>query len=173
MASCYECGWVKFNPDLNDSCDMETGEGIYRPSDYPLSVPEVYLEGERDEYFPQFAFDWIDDAVVVVRGAILTKYTKHHYSELLAEDENGNIIWVDGRTAPYEGCWKGKYLNEVRGALEYDVEEFDLDTLDKKTYKVTLDSISKMDLKDYNQLVNYIDPEVIKKFNIGKDTKTI
>ena len=82
---------------------------------------------------------------------------------------NGNIIWVDGRTAPYEGCWKGKYLSEVRGALEYDIEEFHLDTLEKKTYKVTLDSTSPITVDDITNLVDYIDPNLIKKFNNNKD----
>ena len=170
MGSIYERGYVELNPDLNDLYDMEHNEGIYVPSDYPFSIPKVYLEGACDTYFPQIVFDWSDDTVIVVRGKILTKYTKHCYTELLAEDETGHIVWIDGRTAPFEECWKGKYLEEVRGALEYDVEEFNLDVFEKKTYKVTLESTSSMSMSDLTGLVDYIDPNIIKKFRTNDDT---
>lgn len=168
MGSIYESGYIEFNPDLNDLYDMEHGEEIYVPSNYPLSIPKVYLEGSCDTYFPQIVFDWSDESVMVVHDEFLTKYTRHCYSELQAEDENGNVIWVDGRTAPFEGCWKGRYLNEVRGALEYDVEEFHLDTFEKKTFKVTLESTSPMNMEELTKLVDYIDPNIIKKFNTKK-----
>ena len=170
MSSVCEHGYIEYNPDLNDSYDMEHNEGIYVPSEYPLNIPKIYLEGSCESYYPQIAFDWSDDTVVVVRDNFLIKYNKHCYCELLAEDENGNIIWVDGRTAPYEGCWKGRYLNEVRGALEYDVEEFYLDTLEKKTYKVTLDSTSPISTDELVSLVNYIDPNIITKSKANEDT---
>ena len=170
MSSICERGYIEFNPDLNDSYDMEHDEGIYVPSDYPFSIPKIYLEGSCETYYPQVAFDWSDDTVVVVRDNFLIKYTKHCYAELLAEDENGNIIWVDGRTAPYEGCWKGKYLKEVRGALEYEVEEFRLDTFKKKTYKVTLDSTTPISIDDLTSLVDYIDPNIIKKLKHNEVT---
>lgn len=163
MSSICERGYIEFNPNLNDSYDMEHDEGIYVPSDYPFSVPKIYLEGSCETYYPQIAFDWSDDTVVVAHNDFLVKCTKHCYCELLAEDEKGNVGWVDGRTAPYEGCWNGRYLNEVRGALEYDVQEFHLDTLEKKTYKVTLDSTSPISVDDLTSIVNYIDPNLIKK----------
>ncbi len=169
MSSFFENGYVELIPNLNDACDKETGEKIYAPSEYPLSVPKVYLEASSETYFPQIFFDWTDDSVVFVREDILVKYTKHCYCELLAEDENGNVIWVDGRTAPFEGCWKGRYLNEVRGSLSYDVEEYRLDTLEKKTYKVTLDSTSPISVDDITSLVDYIDPNLIKKINNNKN----
>ena len=168
MSSVCERGYVQFNPDLNDSYDMENEEGIYVPSDYPFDIPKVYLEGACETYYPQIAFAWSDDSIIVVRDKVLTQYTKHSYAELLAEDEDGNVIWVDGRTAPYIGCWKGKYLDEVRGALEYDIEEYHLDTLEKKKYKVTLESTSKMNADDIIRFVDYIDPNIIKRIN--KDT---
>lgn len=169
MSSTYEHGYIEYNPYLNNSYDKEHDEEIYVPSEYPLSIPRVYLEGSCETYYPQIAFGWSDDTIVVARDNFLIKYTKHCYCELLAEDENGNVIWVDGRTAPYSGCWKGKYLNEVRGALSYDIEEFHFDTFEKKTYKVTLDSTSPITVNDLTNLVDYIDPNLIKKINNNKD----
>lgn len=169
MSSICEHGYIEFNPDLNDFYDAEHDEEIYAPSNYPLCIPKIYLDGSCETYYPQIFFDWSDESTVVVRDKFLTKYTKHCYCELLAEDENGNVIWVDGRNAPYEGCWKGKYLNEVRGVLSYDIEEYHFDTLEKKTYKVTLDSTSPISVDDLTNLVDYIDPNLIKKIDNNKD----
>lgn len=170
MSSICERGYVQFNPDLNDSYDTEHDEEIYVPSNYPFKIPKVFLEGTREIYYPQTVFDWYDESVIAVRNNILTKYTKHGYCELLAKDENGNIIWVDGRTAPYEGCWKGTYLDDVRGVLEYDIEELDLETLVKRKYKVSLDSTSTIGKNELFEYIDYIDPDIIKRFNTSKDT---
>ena len=35
---------------------------------------------------------------------------------------------MDGRTAPYRGCWKGEYLDDTRQADEYSITEYDLET---------------------------------------------
>ena len=35
---------------------------------------------------------------------------------------------MDGRTAPYSGCWKGEYLDDTRQADEYSITEYDLET---------------------------------------------
>ena len=173
MSSTCEYGYVELNPDLNDVYDMEHEEGIYVPSNYPFSFPQVYLEGACEQYYPQVLFSWSDDSIVVVNDTILTKYTKHGYAELLAEDENGNVIWVDGRTAPYAGCWGGKYLGEHRGVLEYDVEEFHLDSLEKKKFKVTLESSAPMDANDVGKLINYIDPNIIKQVKLPDGSKPL
>ena len=172
MSSVYEYGYVQLNPDLNDVYDMEHEEEIYAPSNYPFNIPKVYLEGAGEEYYPQILFSWFDDSVVVVNEKILIKYTKHSYGELLAEDENGNVIWVDGRTAPYEGCWAGKYLGEHRGVLEYDIEEFHLDTLEKKKFKVSLESSAPMDVNDVGKLIDYIDPNIIKRVKLPDHSKS-
>lgn len=166
MSSVCERGYVQFNPDLNDEYDMEHGDVIYEPSKYPLSIPKIYFDSSFDKY----CLDWSDDSTIVINDGILTKYNKHSFFELLAEDENGNEIWVDERTAPYVGCWKGKYLGEVRDVSEYDIEEFHLNTLEKKKYKVTLESTSRMDMDDFFRLVDYIDPEIIKRISTNKDT---
>ena len=115
---------------------------------YPFAVPQVYLEGHGEEYFPQMLFNWLDDSVVVVRNSRIMEYTKSNYAEILAEDENGDIVWMDGRTAPYEGCWGGKYLDEHRGVSEYTITEYDYKTLEKRKYKVVPDGVTKFNRYD-------------------------
>lgn len=81
---------------------------------YPHCVPKIYLEGYGEDYFPQFGFTWHDDKVVMVRDPFIVEYSRSNHMELLAENEDGDIVWLDGRTAPYSNCWGGKYLNEDR-----------------------------------------------------------
>ena len=75
-------------------------------------------------FFPQYCFDWDDDSVVLVRDKHVLKYTRSSFVELLAKNEEGEIVWMDGRRAPYSNCWDGEYLNEERGACEYTIEEY-------------------------------------------------
>ncbi len=165
MNSICKGGYVQFNPDLNDSYDMENKEKLYVPSEYPFSIPKIYLKGFKEEQYPEDLLSWGRDSVIVTNDKILTRYTKSGYFESVTEDENGMTIWVDGRTVPYEECWKRKYLGEYGGVEEIVVEEFNLETLEKKKYKVTLDSTSPMDVDDFYSLVDYIDPNIIKRIN--------
>lgn len=127
------CGYIELNPDLNDSYDMESGEGIYVPSDYPFDIPKVYLKGFCCDSLCRNA-----DSVISIRGNILTLYTQYEYSD---ED--------------------------------YEVVEYNLDTLEKKEYKVTLNNTSQMGMRDYYNLVDFIDPNIIKRININIDTNPI
>lgn len=126
---------------------------------YPFAVPQIYLEGHGEEYFPQMLFSWDDDSVVAVRKSRIVEYTRSTYFELLAEDENGNIIWVDGRTAPYEGCWGGKYLKEHRGASAYTIKEYDLETMEKRRYKIVPDGVTKFDCDDVLRVMELMGEE--------------
>ena len=117
MSSICERGYIEFNPNLNNSYDKEHDEGIYVPSDYPFSVPKIYIEGSCETYYPQIAFDWSDDTVVVAREDFLIKYTKRCYCELLAEDENGNVIYDQHRieTSSFEIEISGKVIVKITG----------------------------------------------------------
>ena len=53
---------------------------------------------------------------------------------------------------------------------ELGVKEYNLDTLVKKQYKVELDSESNMNFEDYYYLLDYIDPNVIKKLDFKEYT---
>ena len=53
---------------------------------------------------------------------------------------------------------------------KYNIEEYNLDTLEKRIYCVTPGSSSRMEMSDYYRLVNYIDPNLIKKINLKEGT---
>jgi hypothetical protein len=87
----------------------------------------------------------------------MVEYTLSNFQELLAEDEEGNIVWMNGRSAPYSGCWGGAYLGDIRSAQEYTITEYNMDTLEKRQYKVTLDNISKLGARDLNRVASFMD----------------
>ena len=128
---------------------------------YPHQVPKVYLEGLGEVYCPQNCFDWDDDSVIVVRDRYVVKYTRSSFVELLAKNEAGEIVWMDGRRAPYSDCWDGEYLNEYRGGREYTMEEYDLETSKRRKYKMLLEEESELDAGDYRSLSNFVDAAVL------------
>jgi hypothetical protein len=91
----------------------------------------------------------------------MIEYSRSNFQELLAKDGSGNIIWVDGRTAPYSGCWDGEYLDDIRGTHEYTITEYDLDTMEKRKYKVILDATTKLDSNDLHRMTQFVDTEDI------------
>lgn len=133
MSSVFSSGMIPLLPD--PSAPVSAAEDL----GYPFQIPKVFLEGASESYYPQVNFSWSDDAVVMLRDRCLVTYTQSNFAELLAEDEKGNVIWMDGRNAPYEGCWSGKYLNKTRPAQEYKIEEYDLETCEKRTFQVSLE----------------------------------
>ena len=127
MSSVCYGGSVRMNPEVeNEEFDPMFDEC------YPYNVPEVFLEGNGEVYNRQWCFNWDDDSVIVVRDKHVIKYTYSTFIELLAKNEEGEIVWMDGRRAPYSDCWGGEYLNEERGAHEYTVEEYDVETKKKR-----------------------------------------
>lgn len=162
MSSVYYGGSIRMNPEpemLNRDPMIEGG--------YPNEVPKVYLEGHGEEYFPQYCFDWNDDSVVLVRDKHVLKYTRSSFVELLAKNEAGEIVWMDGRTAPYSGCWDGEYLNEDRGAQEYTVEEYDFGTYTKKKYKMVLVEEDLFDNRDLGSISEFLDEEMrVEHFHV-------
>lgn len=142
------CYGGKIRMQINEKDEKLLNDDYFDIDKYPFAVPQVYLEGHGEEYFPQMLFSWFDDSVVAVRNGHIVEYTKSNYAEILAEDENGDIVWMDGRTAPYEGCWGGKYLDEHRGVSEYTITEYDYKTLEKRKYKVVPDGVTKFNRYD-------------------------
>lgn len=150
MSSVYYGGSIRMNPEpemLNRDSMFEEG--------YPHQVPRVYLEGHGEAYFPQYCFDWDDDSVAVVRDSWVVKYTRSSFVELLAKNEEGEIVWLDGRKAPYSNCWDGEYLNEYRSAYEYTITEYDLNELKKRKYKIMLEEEDCLDNWDLHSLFEY------------------
>ena len=160
---CYG-GSVRMNPEIEEKeRDPMFDEG------YPFKVPKVYLEGCGEVYNRQYCFNWDDDSVVVVRDKRVIKYTRSTFVELLARNEEGEIVWMDGRCAPYSDCWKGEYLNEERGACEYTIEEYNLETLTKRKFKVVLDEETEFDAQDYRSLSNFVDADKLSSHFEIKD----
>lgn len=159
MGSCCCGGKLLMKADENEVAKINA----YDMEGYPFKIPTIYLDGAGETYFPQMVFDWSDDSVVLVRGKQVIMYTQSSFAELLAKDEEGNVIWMDGRRAPYAGCWKGEYLDEVRGAVEYTIVEYDLETSKKKKYKVTLEEETPFNYWDVHKLLEFVKPDAIKE----------
>lgn len=164
MSSVCYGGSIRMNPEVvKEDFDPMFDEG------YPHKMPKVYLEGYGETYFPQICFDWDDDSVIVVRDKRVMKYTRSTFVELLAKNEEGQIVWMDGRNAPFSECWGGEYLNEERGACEYTIEEYNLETLTKRNYKVVLDKETEFDVRDYRSLSNFVDADKLSSHFEIKD----
>lgn len=140
-----------------DETNVNHNEDALGMDEYPFRIPKVYLDGCCERYFPQYCFDWEDDSVVLVREGRMIEYSRLNFQELLAKDESGNIIWVDGRNTPYSGCWGGEYLDDIRDAQEYAITEYNMDTLEKRKYKVTLDNVSKIGSYDLHKVGNFME----------------
>ena len=150
---CYG-GSVRMNPEIEENERDPMFDG-----GYPYSIPKVFLEGNGEVYNRQWCFNWDDDSVIIVRDKHVLKYTHSTFIELLAKNEEGEIVWMDGRCAPYSDCWKGEYLNEERGACEYTIEEYNLETLTKRKCKVVLDEETEFDIRDYRSLSDFVDAD--------------
>ena len=148
-SACYG-GSIRLNHNVEDENRDPMFEG-----GYPYSIPKVYLDGVGESYFPQWCFNWDNDSVVVVRDKHVVKYTKSVYLELLAKNEVGEIVWMDGRSAPYSTCWDGEYLGEERNAYEYTITEYDLNELKKRKYKVVLAEENYLDNWDLESLSKF------------------
>ena len=159
MSSVYYGGSIRMNPEP----EMLDRDPMFEGG-YPHKVPKVYLEGHGEAYFPQYCFDWDDDSIVLVRDKHVLKYTRSSFVELLAKNEEGKIVWMDGRRAPYSNCWDGEYLNEYRGGQEYTMEEYDLESRKKKKYKIVLDEEFEMNVWDYSSLSNFVDADKLGSY---------
>lgn len=158
MSSHYYGGKVLMKPEVEENA----GSDFMEDEGYPFAIPKVYLEGCGEEYYPQIVFDWGDDSVVLVRDKRVLRYTRSSFVELLAKDEEGNIVWMDVRNAPYEDCWGGTYLNEYRNAEEYTIEEYDLEKFEKKKYKVVLEETEKISAREFDYLKDFVDLKTLR-----------
>lgn len=158
MSSIMYGGSVILKPEVEkENVDPMFDEG------YPFKMPKVLLEGCGEDYHPQYDFSWADDSVIITRENQIMKYTKSSFTELLAENEKGEIVWIDGRNAPYSDCWDGKYLGERRGATKYQVEVFDLNTSHKTTYELAESKTEDFSEWDKHCICEYAGPEGIKE----------
>ncbi len=150
---------------LLEPTEEKKHEDDYGDEGYPLRKPTVYLAGAVEEYYPQTMFSWADDSVVVVRENRVIKYTRSSFTELLAKNEKGDIVWMDGRNAPYSNCWDGEYLDDERPGEEFTIQSYDLSTMKKHYYKAVLEKEEDMNDYDVSRVSEYIETqEVVERF---------
>lgn len=145
-------GWLGINED---------GDMVYTMSEYPFQLPRVHLEGTIARWYPDRTST--HKSVIVVDNGILTKYTKRNLMKLVNEEIKENISRDEYKTMPYEEWEHGMETGDVGGNPCIDIEEIDLNTLEKRTYQVSLVKVSSMSIQDYEELLDYIDPNIIKK----------
>lgn len=158
MGSTFVNGKILLKP-----VEEEQQEDDFGYNAYPLSKPTVYLEGSVEEYYPQTVFSWADDSVVVVRENRVVEYTRSSFTELLAKDEKGDIVWMDGRNAPYSNCWNGEYLDEKRHGEEFTIKTYDLNTMKKQSFKAVLQKEEDMDDGDVRLLSEYVETKDVEE----------
>jgi len=150
MGSFCTGGEIRFMP-VEEDLEKDKYEG-----EYPFEVPTVTLEGTEELYSPQYGFSWSSEAVELKKENCVIQYMQYSYSELLAEDAEGNIIWLDGRSAPYEDCWDGHYLNKTRSATSYKTVIFDLKNRTKQEIEYSAAEAEPTAMSEY-EVVKYVD----------------
>lgn len=140
--------------------------------EYPLPIPKVYVEAYGEDYYPKTLVRGYKDSAVIVRDESVMEYAKTVHYEFLAEDETGNIIWVDGRTLPDERCWEGKDLYGHRLVKTYSVVEYDLNSSVKRTYNVIPEAVSEFDAQDMDRIKEFYGEKVVCSDSTIQDCNT-
>lgn len=139
----YWRGYVRLNPDLNNLYEEESGADIYVPSDYPLSIPEIYLDGITEMYSHEKDSSWSSDSIVLVRKDKVIVYTQSESGEKPMNEHFCDCV----------------------DDIEYTVTEYDLKTAKKKKYKMILEGTAKFELVDYFRLHHFVESESLREFH--------
>lgn len=151
MSSFTADGFVRLTVEKEDTTNKN-----YDYERYPFTYPDVLLDGICESYYPQVDFSWGQDSVVVMRDGEIDVFSKTDFTEMHAIDESGKECWMDGRSAPYDSCWGGKYLPERRPGREYTVTNYNTVTMQKKTFRVVLEETTQMDEMDIRRIRTFI-----------------
>jgi len=143
MSSFCFVGQIRLNPAKEDI------EKYKQENGFSLEVPAIYYEEEGEDYITQYDFSWSSKSIVIKEKDFVTKYSQNEYTELLAEDADGNIIWIDGRSAPYDGCWDGHYLKERRSAEGYTTVVYDLANKTKQVIEYSVKQTQSIPMTEY------------------------
>lgn len=138
---------------------MKIDESACNPNEYPFAVPKVFLNGCVNMNFHWGISNWNEDSVVSIKGKKVIEYSKTDYFKVCTTDKAGNKIWVDGRTASRKAYPELDDSSDFCKAEEYTITEYNLETLEKKKYKVSLDNTLKLDMRDYNHLRKFVDAD--------------
>lgn len=133
----------KLNLDMKDSDFFEDESGI--------TPPHFYYEGS-DLSIKEDPFTvWNQHSIFVHNDKHIVKYREDTFLELLLEKEDGSTSWFDGRACTVIDIDEDRVV-DVRPSNQYYIEDYDLEKSVKRSYKVILEEISKMDEYDYSSL---------------------
>lgn len=115
-------------------------------------VPEISFENCSEVYYPQTMFSWSEETVEMKHSKTTTVFITNYYSLLTALMPNLERILVDGRGAPYEGCFTGHYLHEYTPTTSYIIKEIDNET-GNVLYEQIVDTIPNIvhDICEYEE----------------------
>jgi len=145
----YE-GLVQMKPKM-DNRHFFTGD-----DGFTYQMPRVYFECQGDIDHSESAFDWREESVITFKDNRAVRYTELDHYQVLLTDLDGRTDWVDGRLA-YIMAYDMQYASDVRTVKSYLIEEFDWNKSEKRTYKVILESTSKLEESDEGYLKSVID----------------
>ena len=130
----------------------------YPNEDYPFYPPQLYYNRHQEEsYYPTRVILDSESVVVIGDDMNIVEYTEFNYKERLPKDDIGGLILADGIMAPYTDCFVEKYLDETRYVKEFAVTLYDIETSQKKRYKMVLDETTEFNTSDYRRLSNFVD----------------
>ena len=123
---------------------------------YPFSYPKVYLEGFYEDS-TDFLMSFDAESIIFVRGKRVVQYTDFSFQEALGKDENGHEAWLGG--GEYSPT-KEEDCPETRVVHEYRIDEYDIDKMEKKRYKVVLEEVLPINVYDSAMLEELVGEKV-------------
>jgi hypothetical protein len=151
MISNYSYGIVPMKPET------EKVELIYEDI-CAFNVPKILFEGSSETHEENSEFDWNTNSILVIDKKNVVKYTESIFYEILMTDHNGRSDWIDSGLADVLGIDIQGY-EDIRVAKKYRIEKFDLEKLEKSTYKVVLEETSSMDNNEYDTITKLLNKE--------------
>ena len=150
MASHNYMKRVLMKPAEEENKNEIHGEG------YPFSYPKVYLEGFYEDS-TDFLMSFDAESIIFVRDKRVVQYSDFSFQEALGKDENGHEAWLDGDK--YSRTNEEAYP-ETRVVHEYRIEEYDIDKMEKKRYKVVLEEVLPINVYDSAMLEELVGEKV-------------
>ena len=118
-------------------------------------IPMIAFECAGEICENPSSFDWNQDSVIMYRNNRIIKFTEYISNDVIVVDENGEKVCMEGRAAELN-CWQITDVIESTPTKTYLIEEYDLDKLEKRKYKVTLEDSSPLNTSDNFCVEKYI-----------------
>ena len=130
-------GVVPMRPEVEKSDFVGDDEVTYQ-------MPTIGFECVGEVYDSESAFAWHEDSLFMMKDNRIVKFTEYNSHDVLLTDLQGQTKWIEGRLADCMGFWV-ENTDEFQKTRSYWIEEYDLDKLEKRKYKVILDSSSPIE----------------------------